>query len=289
MNAFERGPTLDYREHKLPPPLDRYVECAWFVSDTTASASPAERILPDGCIEWIFHLGLPFEYLTAAGEWQVQPRSFVVGELTRFLMLKPASRPNVMGIRFRPRGAYRFFPLPLTHLTDRVVSTSDIWRVSSNELEDRICSPGTDQDRMRVIEGFLLRAFSSTSARPLFESAVSRILQTRGQQRIKELAEELGSSTRQLEREFRAAVGLSPKAFARIARLQNLLHVLGENKLREWANLAVSVGYSDQPHMTREFREFVGQSPTQTDLCKLGKLSRNFISPQRLAELLGEG
>ena len=246
-----------------------------------------ERILPDGCIEWIFHLGDSFAHLTETGEWEIQPRSFVVGELTRYLLIKPTSSLNTMGVRFRASGAYRFFPLPLHLVTDRIVPTSDIWCLEAGALEARVYGARTNNERRAFVEDFLLRAMFDSSPRVVFEAAASRILQTRGQQRIKDLAEGLGWSTRKLEREFRVAVGLSPKAFARIARFQGLLLALGETALREWAVMAVTAGYADQPHMSREFRKFVGESPTQIDLSRIGALSRNFISAQRLSELLG--
>jgi transcriptional regulator GlxA family with amidase domain len=101
------------------------------------------------------------------------------------------------------------------------------------------------------------------------------------------MAEQIGLSSRQLEREFRSGVGLSPKALARIVRFQNLLRLVGEGPLREWAYLAVEGGYADQPHMVREFREFAGQSPSERQITVAGELATNFIAPQRLAALLG--
>ena len=54
-----------------------------------------------------------------------------------------------------------------------------------------------------------------------------------------------------------------------------------------WATLALESGYADQPHMVREFREFSGQSPTERQTAAPGDLARNFVSPRRLAALLG--
>src|SRR6266436_5538474 len=88
-------------------------------------ASPKE-FWPDGCLEWIFHLGAPFRRWLN-GRWELQPRSFVVGELTRFILLQPNGPVGTMGVRFRPGGAYRFLPLPVHLLTDESVPTVDVW------------------------------------------------------------------------------------------------------------------------------------------------------------------
>jgi transcriptional regulator GlxA family with amidase domain len=116
---------------------------------------------------------------------------------------------------------------------------------------------------------------------------VNEILRSRGQLRVEQLAEKVGWSRRQIEREFRSGVGVSPKVLARIIRFQNLLRLVGESELREWADVALAVGYADQPHMVREFREFSGQSPTAAT-AEFGDLSRHFVNPHRLALMLGK-
>lgn len=279
---------MHYTEHLPQPALRQHVECIWFVSVAGPLANYApERVLPDGCLEWIFHLGASFERRLPNGIWEQQPRSFLVGELTRHLLLQPVGRPSVMGVRFRPGGAYRLLPLPLFELTDQTVHTADVWRQEGCALEDAIFNAPGDRQRMLLLEAFLLRRLSLVDQRPRFEAAVARIIQSGGQTRVDRLAESVGFSARQLEREFRASLGLSPKSFARIIRFQNLLRTVGEGMLREWANVALAAGYSDQPHMVREFREFTGHSPTESEVKAVGVLAKHFISPQRLTTLLG--
>ena len=74
---------MNYTEHKPIAALANQVECCWFARSDELPATAPDRVLPDGCIEWIFHLGTPFRRLNRASEWEMQPRSFVVGELTR--------------------------------------------------------------------------------------------------------------------------------------------------------------------------------------------------------------
>lgn len=279
---------MNYTEHQPMPVLADYLECVWFVSDADASpaARPVERVLPDGCIEWIFHLGAPFQRWTQAEGWQLQARSFVVGELTQFLLLQPGGPVSVMGVRFKPGGAYRFLALPLDLLTDRTISTEDVWGPGARYLEEAVLSARTDAERTRLVEGFLVQRLL-ISARPRFDAAITHIISSRGRMRMGQLADSVGWSRRQLEREFRASAGLSPKALARIIRFQNLLRLVGEGELCEWASLALESGYADQPHMVREFREFSGQSPTERQARAAGHLASHFLSPRRLAILLG--
>jgi len=192
-----------------------------------------------------------------------------------------------MGVRFRTGGAYRFMRLPLDQLTDQNVASCDLWGSEGRRLEETVNKARDNDERQRLVEEFLLRQLSTTISRPRFESAVDEIIHSRGQVRVNEVASRIGLSSRQLEREFRSRAGLAPKAFARIMRFQNLLRLVGEGTLREWTSLALEGGYADQPHMVREFRDMAGQSPTEQDITITGDLASCFVSPQRLAVLLG--
>ncbi|MCM3903554.1 MAG: helix-turn-helix domain-containing protein [Pyrinomonadaceae bacterium] len=285
---------MHYTEHQPSPALAQHLECFWFLTSTDSSpgTSATERVLPDGCVEWIFHMGSPFQRAISTGitgnggEWEPQPRSFVVGELTRFLLLQRTGDVGVMGVRFRPGGAYRFLPGPLSDFTDRTVPTGDVWGREGTYLEEAVLEAGNNMQRQHLVEGFLFQRLVNTTARPRFDATVKEIIRTRGQTRVFDLANSVGWSSRQLERDFLVSFGLSPKSFSRIIRFQNLLRLVGEGALREWTSLALEGGYADQPHMVREFREFAGHSPAERGVAA-GEFASNFVSPRRLAALLG--
>src|SRR5262245_49157304 len=114
------GPETTYREQ---PPAARalrpFVECLWIVqTDARGRPAPVERLLPDGCIELIVHLGEPYARLAPDGVHRQQPRAFVVGEMTTALLVRPLGRTRTLGIRFRPGGAYPFLGARLHELTD---------------------------------------------------------------------------------------------------------------------------------------------------------------------------
>jgi AraC-like DNA-binding protein len=56
---------------------------------------------------------------------------------------------------------------------------------------------------------------------------------------------------------------LSPKRYVRLMRFQTLLATLRSQPSSTLTDLALESGYSDQAHMSREFREFAGITPTQ--------------------------
>ncbi len=277
---------MHYRELRPRPPLDRFLECFWFADGEApaSSDSPPERIVPDGCPEMILHLGERFERVEENGRRLRQPRSFLVGALTRPLHVQPAGRVRTMGLRFRPFGLSAFVNIPLHELTDETTALADIWKGAVGHLEEGLGEARTDEERASRAERFLLEHLSLPCIDPGIEGCVQTILRARGQMRIEPLARRMGVSLRQVERRFRDAVGVSPKFLARVVRFQEVLRRCpGEET---WIDLALDCGYYDQAHLLRDFRDFVGVAPRRFQAAE-GDLARQFTSPARLDRFFG--
>ena len=79
---------------------------------------------------------------------------------------------------------------------------------------------------------------------------------------VRELADLLAVSERQLRNLFAEGVGVSPKHYARIARVRHLLSHARRTPDTPWAQLAAATGYYDQSHMASDFRTLMGVPPT---------------------------
>jgi AraC-like DNA-binding protein len=60
---------------------------------------------------------------------------------------------------------------------------------------------------------------------------------------------------------FRETVGVSPKAFARLARFDRALRAAREDGHASWASIAAAAGYYDQAHLIADFRAIAGVTP----------------------------
>jgi methylphosphotriester-DNA--protein-cysteine methyltransferase len=82
-------------------------------------------------------------------------------------------------------------------------------------------------------------------------------------------------SARQLERRFGAAVGLSPRQFARVRRVRAAIGAIMTGERRTSA-LAERFGYAEQPAFARDFRSVTGLSADalmeQLDQVETGEL-----------------
>jgi AraC-like DNA-binding protein len=270
---------MEFRE--LPPPatLAPWIECAWLArGDSTG----VQRVVPDGCVELIFHSedpGARFDGAVATP----QPRCFVAGQLTGPLSLAPRTRFSTVAVRFRPWGAFPLLGVPLHELTDRSVGLGDLGRGLAR-LEQRLAAEGNDAKRVEHLFRWALeRAGAAPPTR--LAAPLAALFRDRGALRVDSLARLAGLSPRQLDRRFAEEVGLPPKLLSRIVRLQTVLRELRTASQR-WVDVALECGYADQAHLARDFRALAGTAPTAF-LAGEGPLSRCFTSSRRLSSLFG--
>jgi AraC-like DNA-binding protein len=251
------------REYAIHPELAPYVKCIWSLeSDAPINDAGRERILPDSCVELVFHFGDTYRSHFANGETALQPASFVVGQMKRFLEIEPTGRAGLIAVRFYARGAYLFFHRPLHEVAAGVVDLEDLWRARAREWTERIALASGMNARLRFIEQALLSLLRSNGRTdPAVDRALHLIEARHGQVRVSDLAAEIGVSCRHLSRQFQRAVGVSPKEYGRIKRFLHALELLTREGPRSLMDVALDSGFYDQAHFNHEFRELAGMSP----------------------------
>jgi transcriptional regulator GlxA family with amidase domain len=146
--------------------------------------------------------------------------------------------------------------------------------------------PQTEARRFSAIEEWLVARLASTHARRSRAShVVDLIRRARGQARIDAIARSVGWSPRSIERAFLREIGVRPKLYARIVRLNAVLARLDPTERASVVDLALEAGYFDQAHLLRDFRLLAGRTPRgrrEDD----GEMSRHFTRPERLRALL---
>src|SRR5262245_38708812 len=151
---------MKYIEHLPGPSLADRIECFWFAEDPAAGAGPPERVFPDGCIEWIFHLGRPY----ADGEGRLQASSFIVGPTTEPLSIAPTGPVATLGVRFRPGGARGLLP-PLERLAGTFPTSQEAFDAEGRCVEEEVGNARGFASRQAVLETFLEKRLRRTRVR----------------------------------------------------------------------------------------------------------------------------
>jgi AraC-like DNA-binding protein len=162
-----------------------------------------------------------------------------------------------VGTKFRPGAFYGFLDGPVSDLTDRVMGVGELFGV---ELAD----PGSDDERMRAHQELIrARLTEPDDAALLVRAVVCDMLRAEPGTRVEAIARRHGVSSRTLQRLFATHVGVSPKWVLQRYRLHEAAERLAAGETRDWARVALDLGYFDQPHFIRDFRTFIGRSPSQ--------------------------
>jgi AraC-like DNA-binding protein len=115
--------------------------------------------------------------------------------------------------------------------------------------------------RFAMLDRWLLHRLSRVSAPPRETTHALHLLRHRRDLDIAEIARTVGWSRRHLTRSIERTLGVGPRSYRRLLRFQDATR-LAQSPVRSWADIASQAGYADQAHLTREFREFAGLTPT---------------------------
>ncbi|RSN55414.1 AraC family transcriptional regulator [Amycolatopsis sp. WAC 04182] len=213
-----------YRETKAPGGLAGVVRCLW---EDTGTAP--KRIVPDGCVDLVQSGGEVF----VAGP-DTAPWTWETGE-------------RAQGVRFAPGRAGDVLGLGADELRDQRVPLGDLWGREGELLAERVLSGAASL--ADVVE----RRGAGRADREVSE-LIARL--DGGAPRVSAALKRFTTGERQLRRRFTLAVGYGPATYLRITRFQRAVGLAGTAP--DLASLAISAGYADQAHLSRDCRELSG-------------------------------
>jgi AraC-like DNA-binding protein len=246
-------------------PLADFVERLWLLSD--APAHSKERIAPSGTID----LGINLHENELRIYDPAKPErcgrfsgAVVSGTHIGPYVIDPRELVSVIGVRFRPGGAFPFLGTPASELADAHVDLEALWGTSAMELRERLCVAKTPAERFNLLEEALVahlfrpleRHYAVRFALDIFGRADSGLA-------IRDVARDAGLSQRRFIQLFAREVGMSPKLFCRVRRFRQALETVRQTTVPNWAQVAVDCGYYDQSHLIHDFRSFSNLSPTE--------------------------
>ena len=255
---------MKYQTFEPNQDLNTIVKCYWTLDSQKGDIPEKQTIVPDGCMEMIFHCGDLYRQYTQNGKSILQPRCFVMGQLTRPLEIEPTGETGVFSVRFHPHGFLPFATIPIKEMENTAVSLERLFGNDGRDIELEILNAHTTTEKVKCIETFLLNRLTDTeTADRIVKSTLETILTANGQLSIDELSKRTNINRRQLERKFSSTIGLSPKQLSKTIRLQATLKMLLNKKFTSLTALAYQNKYYDQAHFIKDFKELTGFTPKE--------------------------
>ncbi len=169
---------------------------------------------------------------------------------------------ELMGISFYEGGAYPFLAVPLAELRNEIALLDVLDRPAFMQLYGRLYEAESLTARVCLLDQWLLGLLALGKARdPLIPASLAMLRASEGRLSIPQLAQEFAISQRQLERLYQSQVGMSPKQYAQLLRVETARLELKRLRGQSNTRLAAELGFYDQSHLIREFSAVVGMTP----------------------------
>lgn len=245
--------------NKLKP----FVELFWKGSFNINANGPLYmQMIPTGCLELIIHLDNFHFDLEYGSSWLQTPDSMILGLFTKPYKIRFKKYVKVFAIRFKPEGIYRIFRVSSSVLIDRFEDVSMVLGPEFILFSKRLMEETNVTSRILRTENYLLKKLLNNKIDMNYVHLAAELIRTTKGVKIKDLSKKLCVCERQLEREFKGKLGVSPKQYHRIIRVNEVVRLLNKEQVMSLTSVADQCGYFDQSHFINDFKKITGKKPS---------------------------
>ena len=221
------------------------------------------RGLPNGGLSLVISLGgAPLIVRDAEGA-DISAAATVAGLRSRPVDIIHDGTQRGVQLELTPRGARALLGLPAAALAQGVWPLGDVVGRRADELIDSLAAAPGPAERVQVLDSVLAR-WAVDDGCPEAVDATWRLLTgSAGSVPVTSIADQIGLGRRQLSHLVRAELGLTPKTVARILRFGQACEYLRSGRTTSLAETAVMCGYYDQAHLTNDWRQLSGCTPSE--------------------------
>ncbi len=252
--ALYRGPTLKSGERFLyiPPhtALRPYISNYTVTFPSPQSMPDAYTVLPSASATMVIAVSLSGFHSSLRG---VDTRASRVGDHANKMKL-------LLLIEFMPGGLYPFIPVDQMGLADASFTLFDLDKGLQKAIENELDKAGSIEALVGALDRFFLARLFHFSGDGRVCAMMRHIAVHHGAISAQELSQMFFYSEKQIRRLFLKSVGVGPKTFARIVRVNHALRLL-EDRPQKAADLAIQAGFFDQPHLNHDLKEICGLTP----------------------------
>jgi AraC-like DNA-binding protein len=248
---------IQHLEFEPPKELRDLIKCFWYEKRNLGAQQSGIEVQPDGYAEIIFHFGGILS-ISVDGELQPLPSPFMIGLLNQPAVFYTKNQFQIIGIRCFPWAVFDLFELQ---------PGKDGVRVFEHPIAqfqsalNRLIADGNIDGAVAEVKQYFLDGVSTISANNMLSKAGTAMREANGTMPVSEIASTAHATVRTLERNFKQSSGYSVKDVSGLIRFEQVRNQLLLNPDCNLAGLAHELGYTDQPHLSREFKRYSGTTP----------------------------
>lgn len=242
---------MKYQKIKPNKELDPFIHFYWELKGNELE-SQRERVFPDGCTGILMNIG--DSCLTDNGSVLMEfGKTYIVGAMTSYKDSFINTATHLIGVCLKPGAFANFYSF--TSQNELTNETVEFEKAKSFNIDKIFDNP------FNYFDHFFTERIKSKNNR--LQSIINEIHSSKGQISIYELSKRNFTTIRQLERNFKKLIGLSPKEYSNIIRFQTALSLIKNSKPNQSIlDIAFECGYYDHSHLSKEIKRYTGLSPS---------------------------
>jgi len=268
---------MQHQEFEPPQALQDTIKCFWYNKREFGPATSGFEVIPDGYAEIIFHFGSGCSVIYD-GILQPLPSPFMIGLLNQPVHFYTKNCLEILAVRCFPWTVFDLLGLP-SGKAEVHIFEHPIARLQST-LNDLVHN-GKIDEAIEQIKQFLLNARAQIAVDSMLFKAGAAMQEAKGTIPVSEVATAAHTTVRTLERNFKQSSGYTVKDVSGLMRFEQVRNHLWLNPEMNISRLAHELGYTDQSHLSREFKRYSGTTPAAfARKARKGKqlVSNNFVA-----------
>lgn len=255
---------ISVREIKPSLNLSPFVECySYGIFNTTNQPDTSLQIVPNGCLELIIHLDDKHcRMYSSDNSWDRSPDYMLIGLLTRVYEVKFPHPVEVFTIRLKPEALFSLFGINGVEMADSYENTDLIFGKDFQEFCHRLREFQEPSLLVQRTERYLCEILNKSRSNSDYVLQAANMLRYTEVSNIRELSSQVNISQRQLERRFKEVMGINPKKYLRILRINRVMKLMEKNVPMDLTSVAYHCGYYDQAHFIKDFKKITHLNPS---------------------------
>ncbi|OXG09027.1 AraC family transcriptional regulator [Flavobacterium araucananum] len=246
-----------HQEFDSPEALQDAIKCFWYDRIEYGVQQSSFEVVPDGYAEIIFYFGSNLS-ISHNGNLQHLPSPFIMGLLNQPVVLHAEKAIEIIAVRCFPWTVFDLLGLPSGK--DGVQIFEHPVAQLHPKLKELILAKKTEE-AIDTVKEYFANARSKIAPNSLLFKAGVAMRQANGAMPVSQVAAAAHATVRTLERNFKQSSGYSVKDVSGLIRFEQVRNQLWHNPDCNIAALAQELGYTDQSHLSREFKRYTGTTP----------------------------
>lgn len=243
--------------------LKPFIECFWIMKKSNSGKPLTNVLAPNACSEVVFAGGYGYKRYDKKNDVINFVEGLqVIGPRSNYIEVTEIQDGSIdIGFIFKPYGLKPFVN-EVRQLVNKVFSLNEIISKPNFDLNNNIRKEIDAYKKIELLENYFENLINpKNEINSIIEEAVSNIHTLKGNIKIYELQRNLKVSKSTLERIFYRNIGISPKEFTDIWRLNYFINSQKVNQADLLTELAFDYGFFDQSHFIKFFKKHTGNTP----------------------------